>query len=85
MGRNREAEDILNGLLKLSKRRYISSMTLALIYIGLSRLEEAVRCVEKAYQVMEGPLVFLNVYPTYDPIRNHPRCQQMIRNMGLVH
>jgi hypothetical protein len=34
--------------------------------------------------VMEGPLVFINVYPTYDPIRNHPRCQEMIRSMGLA-
>jgi adenylate cyclase len=84
MGRKKEAEEILNGLLKLSKRRYVSSMTLALIYIGLGRMDEAIRCVEKAYQVMEGPLVFINVYPTYDPIRNHPRCQEMIRSMGLA-
>ena len=84
MGRKKEAEGILNGLLKLSKGRYVSSMTLALIYIGLGRIDEAIRCVERAYQVMEGPLVFLNVYPTYDPIRNHPRCQEMIRSMGLA-
>jgi serine/threonine-protein kinase len=84
MGRKGEAEEILSSLLKLSKRQYVSSMTLALIYIGLNRFDEALRCVEKAYQVMEGPLVFLNVYPTYDPIRNHPRCQEMIRSMGLA-
>jgi TolB-like protein/tetratricopeptide (TPR) repeat protein len=84
MGREKEAEDILNGLLRLSKRRYVSSMTLALIYIGLNRFDEALRCIEKAYQVMEGPLVFLNIYPTYDPIRDHPRCQEMIRSMGLA-
>jgi TolB-like protein/tetratricopeptide (TPR) repeat protein len=84
MGRKKEAEAILNGLLKLSKGRYVSSMTLALIFIGLGRFDEAIRCVEKAYKVMEGPLVFLNVYPTYDPIRNHPRCQEMIRSMGLA-
>ena len=84
MGRKKEAEGILNGLLKLSKGRYVSSMTLALIYIGLGRIDEAIRCVERAYQVMEGPLVFINVYPTYDPIRNHPRCQEMIRSMGLA-
>lgn len=84
MGRNQEAEDILKALVKLSKRRYVSSMTLALIYIGLGRFDEAIKCIEKAYQVMEGPLVFLNVYPTYDPIRNHPRCQEMIRSMGLA-
>lgn len=84
MGRRKEAEAILNGLLRLSKGRYVSSMTLALIFIGLGRFDEAIRCVEKAYKVMEGPLVFLNVYPTYDPIRNHPRCQEMIRSMGLA-
>jgi len=84
MGRKKEAESILNGLLRLSKGRYVSSMTLALIFIGLGRFDEAIRCVEKAYKVMEGPLVFLNVYPTYDPMRNHPRCQEMIRSMGLA-
>lgn len=84
LGRKEEAEDILNRLLKLSKRQYVSSMTLALIYIGLNRFDEAIQCIEKAYQVMEGPLVFINVYPTYDPIRQHPRCQEMIRSMGLA-
>jgi TolB-like protein/Tfp pilus assembly protein PilF len=84
MGKKQEAESLLAELLKLSKQRYVSSMTLALVYIGLGRFEEALQCIEKAYQVMEGPLVLLNVYPTYDPIRSHPRCQEMIRNMGLV-
>jgi hypothetical protein len=60
-GGKRKQRKILNGLLKLSKRRYVSSMTLALIYIGLGRIDEAIRCVERAYQVMEGPLVFINV------------------------
>jgi TolB-like protein/Tfp pilus assembly protein PilF len=84
MGRRREAESLLAELLKLSKQRYVSSMTLALIHIGLNRFDEALQCIEKAYRDMEGPLVLLNVYPTYDPIRSHPRCQEMIRNMGLV-
>lgn len=84
MGRRHEAESLLNSLLKLSKLRYVSPMTMALVYIGLNRIDEAVACVEKAYEVKEGPLVFLNVYPTYDPIRSHPRCQEIIRKMGLV-
>lgn len=84
MGRRKGAQEILNRVLKLSKRRYVSAMTLALIYIGPSRFDEAIRWIEKAYQVMAGPLVFLNVCPTYDPIRNHPRCQEMIRSMGLA-
>jgi hypothetical protein len=65
MGRRREAENLLKGLLRLSKRRSVSSMTLALVYIGLNRIDEAVQCIENAYQVMEGPLVLsMSIRPT---------------------
>jgi len=83
MGRTHEAESLLSQLLNLSKSRYVSSLTLALVYIGLKRIDKALQCLDRAYKMKDGPLVFLNVYPSYDPIRNHPRCQQMIRNMGL--
>jgi TolB-like protein/tetratricopeptide (TPR) repeat protein len=67
MGRKKDAEEILNGLLKLSKRRHVSRMTLALIYVGLGRFDEAIQCIEKAYQAMEGPLVFSTFIPPTMP------------------
>jgi hypothetical protein len=51
MGRTREAESLLSQLVKLSKTRYVSSLTLALVYIGLKRIDAALQC-GGAYKMM---------------------------------
>ncbi|HVN81563.1 MAG TPA: hypothetical protein VMW38_21425, partial [Terriglobia bacterium] len=75
---------LLTELLDLSKRRYIPSTTFALIYAGLNEMDRAFRWLELAFQNREGPLVYINVYPTYDGLRSDPRFASLVRRMRLA-
>ena len=39
--------------------------------------------LEKAYQERYGEMIYLNVYPWWDPIRDDPRFQDLLRRMNL--
>ena len=43
--------------------------------------EQAVDWLEKAYEERNWYLVFINVDPTFDPLRDNPRFQQLLRRM----
>src|SRR5436190_503109 len=48
-GNKMEAEKILNQLKELSKERYVSAYSFALVYLGLGNKEEALHWLEKSY------------------------------------
>ena len=49
--------------------------------LGLRTL--ALDWLEKAYTRREGTLVWLNVTPSFDPLRSEPRFVDLVRRMGL--
>ncbi|PYV44329.1 MAG: hypothetical protein DMG06_06885 [Acidobacteria bacterium] len=83
MGRFSQAEKLLGELLLLAQERYIPSTTLALVYSGLNNLDEAFRWLERAFAERECSLVYLNVYPTYDNLRQDPRFHALIDRIGF--
>ena len=83
-GENKEARKLLTELLDLSKRRYIPSTTFALIYAGLNEVDRAFEWLDLAFQKREGPLVYVNVYPTYDCLRSDPRFISLVKRMRLA-
>ena len=83
MGEDKEARKLLAELLNLSKKRYVPSTTLALIYAGLNELDGAFEWLEMAFRKREGPLVYINVYLTYDCLRSDPRFCSLVRRIGL--
>ena len=51
---------ILDQLKELSKERYVSAYSFALVYLGLGNKEEALRWLQKSYQDRAGnDLVYL--------------------------
>jgi tetratricopeptide (TPR) repeat protein len=82
-GRTSEARELLRQLLERSKSGYISSYHIALVYCGLGELERAMEYLERAYKERDNWMVWLNVYPVFDPLRNDPRFQDIIRRVGL--
>jgi TolB-like protein/cytochrome c-type biogenesis protein CcmH/NrfG len=69
-----EAEKILDQLKELSKQRYVSAYSFALVYIGLGDKEEALRWLEKSYDDRAGSDVgWIRVDPLLDPLRGDPR------------
>ena len=67
-GNKMEAEKILDHLKKLSKERYVSAYSFALVYLGLGDKEEALRWLEQSYQDRAGSDIgFIRVDPLLDP------------------
>jgi TolB-like protein/tetratricopeptide (TPR) repeat protein len=77
-GNKMEAEKILDHLKKLSKERYVSAYSFALVYLGLGDKEEALRWLEESYQDRAGSDVgFIRMDPLLDPLRGDPRFEAL--------
>ena len=77
-GNKMEAEKILDHLKKLSKERYVSAYSFALVYLGLGDKEEALRWLEQSYQDRAGSDIgFIRVDPLLDPLRGDPRFEAL--------
>ena len=77
-GNKMEAEKILDQLKKLSKERYVSAYSFALVYLGLGDKEEALRWLEQSYQDRAGSDIgFIRVDPLLDQLRGDPRFEAL--------
>jgi TolB-like protein/Flp pilus assembly protein TadD len=84
MGDDSQAQRCFEEMLAQSEIRYISPVLLAQILVGLRRYNEALDYLEKAFRVRAADLVWLNVRPTFDPIRTDARFVQICSNIGLT-
>lgn len=82
-GRREEAVKILHELQEMSRHSYVSPYDLALIYIGLREKEKAVEQLERSYDEQSGWIIYFQVDPFLDPLRDHPRFQEMVRKLNL--
>jgi len=78
-----EARKILADLLELDKEGYLPPFIISLVYIGLGENENAIDWLEKAEEVLDWNLSYAKVYPLFDPLRSHPRFQELLRRMGF--
>ena len=78
-GNKAEALKIRDQLEVLSKQRYVSAYSFALVYLGIGDKEEALRWLEKAYQDRAGDaLRFIRVEPLLDSLRGDPRFEALV-------
>lgn len=59
----------------------VISSTAALLYAELGEKEKALEWLEKAFESHTRDLVYLNVEPQYDSIRQEPRFQALLKRM----
>ena len=52
-------------------------------YVALGEKDAAFFWLEKAFKERSGLMVFLRTAPEYDPLRNDPRFQDVLRRVGL--
>jgi serine/threonine-protein kinase len=82
-GRRREALRILAELEKVSKERYVSPQSFAIVHLGLGQKDEALEWLEKAYD--ERAFEVLSFAGTvFELLHDHPRFQDLLRRMGLA-
>jgi TolB-like protein/Flp pilus assembly protein TadD len=78
-GNKAEAMKILDELAALSKQRYVSAYSFALVYLGLGDKEETLRWLEKSYQDRAGnDLAYIKVEPLLDSLRGDPRFEGLV-------
>lgn len=83
-GRRDEAEKILRGLKGRSKRHFVSSNSIALVYTGLGDKDLAFEWLEKAYEERSELMTWLKVDPRLDSLRSDPRFTDLMRRVGLT-
>ena len=82
-GDRAKAEQILHDLDQLAKRRYVTPNAWVPVYLGLGDNEKVLDGLEKCYQDQDGACWWLKVDQVYDAIRNEPRFQTLLTNVGL--
>lgn len=85
-GKKEQAEELLAQLNRTAeeKREYISPMHMAFVYLGLGDKDGALRWLETAYNQRDEWLVYLHVFPEFDPLRSDPRFQDLERRVGVA-
>ncbi len=66
-----------------SKSRYVSHYGMAMLYDSLGDKDRTMEWLNKAYEERDGTLVYLKVEPRFDPLRDDPRFQDLLRRIGL--
>jgi adenylate cyclase len=73
----------LSALEKLSETRHVSPFALALICVGLGDDDRAFSYFDRAFEECSDMLVYLNVEPRFDRVRNDPRFMSLVSKVGL--
>jgi serine/threonine-protein kinase len=83
MGEKAKVEQILRELDEIAKRRYVSPSVRAYVYLALGEREKALDALEQAYVQQDLECSMLKVEPLFDPLRDEPRFQALMRQVGL--
>lgn len=73
----------LQQLTDKSKSSYVSPYDLAAIYIRLGETEQALRCLNAAYNEHSPSLANLQIEEKFNPLRSDLRFQDLVRRLGL--
>jgi Flp pilus assembly protein TadD len=82
-GRDSEARNVLAELEELSGKQYVPAHMVAIVYAALGEKDEAFLWLEKDYQIRDAELVWINIEPGFDPLRDDPRFQELLRRMNF--
>jgi Flp pilus assembly protein TadD len=82
-GKTEAARDIISQLQQMSGSKYVPSLYVALIHIGLVEKDQAFAWLDKAYEERCDFLVYLPTDPMADPLRSDPRFLALLGRLGL--
>lgn len=83
-GRRSEAERFMKELDAMSKERYVSPYFGAMIYAALGDKDHAMKGLERVYDEKSYYVVWLKIDTIFDPLRNEPRFQDLLKRIGLI-
>src|SRR5690606_38350885 len=79
LGQAAEARRILQQLAEASKQRYTPGLAFAIVHLGLGEHDQALSWLEKAYEERFNRLAYLRQERIWDPVRDDPRFQDVLR------
>ena len=82
-GKPSEAAKLLSDLRKSSSPMNSHASEIAMSYVALGDSDQAMFWLERAYEERFNPSVLLR--PGFDPLRQDPRFQDLLRRIGLPH
>jgi TolB-like protein/DNA-binding winged helix-turn-helix (wHTH) protein/Tfp pilus assembly protein PilF len=82
-GRKREAMKLIDELKERSRKHHISDSLFAEAYLGLGEQDEAMACLERAYEEHDQWMVYIKSYPGWDALRSEARFQALVRRMNF--
>ncbi|MGC1297761.1 MAG: tetratricopeptide repeat protein [Alloacidobacterium sp.] len=82
-GRRADALRLLGELKKRQQTGYVPAGAFVNAYLGLGDNDEAFAWFERAYEEQSNSLVYIKVFPLFDPLRGDPRFQDLVRRVGL--
>ena len=83
-GDRERANELLCQLQREAQTKYVPAVCFAIIHIGLGELEKALDHLEEGCDRREPQLPALRVHPLYDPLREEPRFQALLRRLRLA-
>ncbi len=83
LGHRPEAEEILHGLMNEYAGRPVALFHLARLHLALGERESALEELEQALEERGVWMLFLNVDPLLDALRDEPRFQALLRQVGF--
>jgi serine/threonine protein kinase/Tfp pilus assembly protein PilF len=84
-GNRERAEAHLHELAVRAQYGYVSAMWTAMIYLGLGEFEKLFEWLGRAFEERDGSLILITAAVEFDPVRDHPRFEALLRKMGLGH
>jgi TolB-like protein/DNA-binding winged helix-turn-helix (wHTH) protein len=82
-GQKRQAQETLDQLEIASHHHYVFPTVFAEAYLGVDDKNQALTWLERAYAEKDPGLFWLNVSPTWDPLRSEPRFQALMRKLNF--
>jgi hypothetical protein len=82
-GQNDKARELQAKLQAIAKQ-CTSQVAHALVAMGLGELEYAMEWLQEAFKAHDAILCYAKVFPPYDALRQQPRFQEMLRDMGVA-
>ena len=82
-GQQDQAIELLRKLKSRSKREFVPAEAFVGIYGELGYKDQAMACLEKAYEERSNMVTGLKADPLFDPLRSDPRFQDLVRRMNF--
>jgi tetratricopeptide (TPR) repeat protein len=80
-GKSLKVREYVDSMIKQRTTRYVDAYNIAWLYSVLGEQDEAVNWLETAYKEKSAEMYLVNVDPTLDRLRGHPRFEAVVKRM----